>query len=91
MPRPDIFDNLEPMKKDIHPQYTAQALIKCACGAEYVTGSTTPEMHVEICAACHPFYTGQEKLVDTRGRVERFKARAEKAKTLKPKKTAKSA
>lgn len=90
MPRPPKSDILNIMKKEIHPKYTATAVIKCACGTEYVTGSTAPEMTVEICAACHPFYTGQEKLVDTRGRVERFKARAEKAKTLKPKKSSKA-
>jgi large subunit ribosomal protein L31 len=73
------------MKKDIHPKYSA-AVIKCACGKQYLTGSTMPEMTVEICAACHPFYTGQTKLVDTRGRVEKFRARVEKARKAPAKK-----
>jgi len=59
------------MKEGIHPQYVA-ARIVCACGHVVETRSTRPEIHVEICAACHPFYTGKQKLVDTAGRVERF-------------------
>ncbi len=74
------------MKKDIHPQYHSQAVITCACGNQIVTGSTLPKTQVEICAACHPYYTGEEKLVDTRGRVERFKARASQAKPASAKK-----
>lgn len=74
------------MKKGIHPQYHKQAEIVCSCGNKVIAGSTRPEMRVEICAACHPFYTGEQKLVDTRGRVERFKARAAKAKPEKAKK-----
>ena len=77
------------MKKDIHPQYQSQAKIVCACGTNYATGSTAKEMHVEICAACHPFFTGQQKLVDTQGRVEKFRARAAKASDLKSKKAEK--
>jgi len=59
------------MKKDIHPEYK---IIKasCACGNEFETGSTVDNIRVEICAACHPFFTGKQKLVDTAGRVERF-------------------
>jgi len=68
------------MKKDIHPQYYPNATIKCACGATYTAGSTTPEIIVEICSACHPFFTGKQKLLDTAGRVDRFKARVEAAK-----------
>lgn len=60
------------MKKDIHPTYYTDAKITCACGATYVTGSTVKERHVELCAACHPFYTGKDKLVDTAGRVDRY-------------------
>lgn len=61
------------MKKDIHPKYYSDAKIICACGNKFSVGSTIKEIHVEICSACHPFYTGKEKLVDTAGRVDRFK------------------
>lgn len=61
------------MKKDIHPQYFAEAKATCACGNSFITGSTKPELNVEICSACHPFYTGKEKLIDTAGRVDRFR------------------
>lgn len=67
------------MKKDIHPKYYKEAKIVCACGNTIITGSTMPEMKVEICSACHPFYTGKKKLVDTAGRVDRFKKLSEKA------------
>jgi len=77
------------MKKDIHPKYYADAKITCACGNVIETGSTTREMKVEICSACHPFYTGKKKTLDTTGRVDRFKkmtAKTEaKKKTLKAK------
>ena len=65
------------MKKDTHPTLNA-IKATCACGASYDVDSTTPEIKVEICAQCHPFYTGQEKIVDTAGRVEKFKARMKK-------------
>jgi len=71
------------MKKDIHPKYYPQAIAKCVCGATYKVGSTKPEISVEICAACHPFYTGKEKLVDTAGRVDRFKKMIEKGEKIK--------
>lgn len=64
------------MKKELHPKYYPEAKIICACGAVYQTGSTEPEINVEICAACHPFYTGKQKLVDTARRVEKFQERA---------------
>ena len=60
------------MKAEIHPKY-AMTKITCACGNEIETRSTSNDVHVEICSACHPFYTGKQKLVDTAGRVERFK------------------
>ena len=60
------------MKPDIHPEYF-QTSIKCACGNVVETGSTKPEIKVEICSACHPFFTGKQKLVDTAGRIERFR------------------
>lgn len=74
------------MKKDIHPKYYPDATIKCACGNTVKTGSTQPELRVEICSACHPFYTGKEKLIDTAGRVEKFKKRMEKKTAPKVKK-----
>ena len=68
------------MKDGIHPKYVPTKII-CLCGNEVETRSTAgPEIHVEICSACHPFYTGQQKIVDTAGRVERFKRRYEKSK-----------
>jgi len=60
------------MKEGIHPEYVA-CTITCSCGAVYHTRSTRKQIHIEICAKCHPFFTGQEKLVDTAGRVERFR------------------
>ena len=68
------------MKKEIHPENHKDAVVKCACGATYNISSTKKEQEVEICGACHPFYTGQEKIVDTAGRVEKFKQRMAKAK-----------
>ncbi len=59
------------MKKDIHPEYKI-IIASCACGNEFETGSTTDNIRVEICAACHPFFTGKQKLIDSAGRVERF-------------------
>lgn len=67
------------MKKDIHPEYFPKTKVHCACGNTFTVGSTRPEIKVEICSKCHPFYTGREQLIDTAGRVERFKARREKA------------
>lgn len=68
------------MKKDIHPPYIDDAKITCACGNVISTGAVKKSMEVEICSACHPFYTGKEKLIDTAGRVEKFKARVAHAK-----------
>ncbi len=68
------------MKSDIHPAYHPNAVIKCACGATYRIGSTKEKLEVEICSACHPFYTGAAKIVDTAGRVEKFKRRLAKKK-----------
>ncbi|MDG1950478.1 MAG: 50S ribosomal protein L31 [bacterium] len=64
------------MKKDIHPNYTVAATISCACGETYTTGSTNPQMQTELCAKCHPFYTGKQKIIDTARRVEKFEKRA---------------
>lgn len=60
------------MKKDIHPEYK-QTTIRCACGNEMEIGSTKENISVEICSKCHPFYTGKQKLVDSAGRIERFR------------------
>lgn len=60
------------MKKGIHPEYK-KAVVKCACGNTFETGSTKEELRVEICSKCHPFFTGKQKYVDSAGRVERFK------------------
>jgi len=62
------------MKKDIHPKY-GKAIVRCACGETFTAGSTRGELTVEICSKCHPFYTGRQKLVDSGGRVDRFKKR----------------
>jgi large subunit ribosomal protein L31 len=66
------------MKKDIHPEYK-ESTVTCACGNSFKIGSTQEKIEVEVCSACHPFYTGEEKVLDTAGRVEKFKARAAKA------------
>lgn len=68
------------MKQGIHPTYHENAVISCACGATYETGSTVKELSIEICGSCHPFYTGKKKYIDSTGRVERFKQLSEKAK-----------
>lgn len=59
------------MKEGIHPTYQ-EVEVRCACGNTFKTRSTKPELHLEICSACHPFFTGRQKLIDTEGRVERF-------------------
>lgn len=68
------------MKKDIHPTYHSSATTTCACGASFPVGSTKEKQEIEICSQCHPFYTGQEKTLDSAGRVEKFKARMAKSK-----------
>ncbi len=67
------------MKKEIHPQYF-DCTVTCSCGNTFKTRSTKKELKVEICSSCHPFYTGKQKLVDSGGRVERFKKRLIKSK-----------
>jgi len=71
------------MKKDVHPTYYPDATVTCACGNTFTTGSTAKEIKVEICSACHPFYTGKQKLVDTAHRVDRFKRVQQKSEELK--------
>ena len=77
------------MKKNIHPEYFSSAKAKCACGAVFTIGSTKPEIHTEICGRCHPFYTGKEKLIDTAGRVDRFRKMQTKKGEMAAKKGAK--
>lgn len=73
------------MNSAIHPKYFPQATIRCACGAVHTFGSTVEAMTVELCSNCHPFYTGKQKLVDTAGRVDRYKRLA--SKRTRPKKS----
>jgi len=73
------------MKEKIHPTYYPKAKTTCACGNSFTIGSTQEKIEVEICSACHPLYTGEEKIIDTAGRVEKFKARKAKAEQAKPK------
>ena len=78
------------MNQAIHPTYHTDAKVVCACGHTFATGSTMKEIRVEICSNCHPFYSGKQKLIDTAGRVDRFKKQSEKSAqikaTAKPKK-----
>ncbi len=67
------------MKPNIHPTYFQEATITCSCSAVFVTGSTVEKMHTEICSQCHPFYTGKKKVIDTTGRVDRFKKLSKKS------------
>lgn len=61
------------MKEAIHPEYYAEATVTCVCGNTFKTGSTQKEVRVDICSACHPFFTGKQKLMDTEGRIDRFR------------------
>lgn len=79
------------MKKDIHPDYHDRATISCACGQTFVIGSTQAEIKTELCSACHPFYTGKQKLVDTARRVEKFEEKMASAKKLAGTKKGKTA
>jgi large subunit ribosomal protein L31 len=60
------------MKEDIHPTWYPEARVTCACGNTWVTGSTVPEIRTDVCSNCHPFYTGEQRIVDTEGQVDRF-------------------
>ena len=70
------------MKKNTHPKYYPNAKVTCSCGEKFETGSTLSELNVEICSACHPFFTGEMRFVDTQGRVEKFEAMRKKAASL---------
>lgn len=72
------------MKPKIHPNY-AEATVHCACGNVWTTRATKPDLHIDICSNCHPFFTGQQRIVDTAGRVERFTKRMEKSAAAKAK------
>ena len=69
------------MKTQVHPAYYENAVVTCACGNTFKTGSTHKELKTEICSVCHPFYTGQQRIVDTGGQVERFRRRAAKGRS----------
>jgi large subunit ribosomal protein L31 len=77
------------MKDGIHPQYHPDAKFICACGHRFTAGSTKPEVHVEICSNCHPFYTGKQNLIDTAGTIDRFKRRTTKSAEIKSKRITK--
>jgi len=66
------------MKAQLHPEWYPQATVVCQCGNTWVTGATVPEIRTEICSACHPFYTGEQRIVDTEGRVEKFMSRLQR-------------
>lgn len=70
------------MKQGIHPQYFDAAKISCACGNTFTAGSTMPEIHLDVCSKCHPFFTGEMKYVDTLGMVEKFQKAQQKAKAV---------
>jgi len=75
---PDILPHV--MKKDIHPQLYKDTKVTCACGNTFVTMSTVPEISVDICSMCHPFFTGQQKFIDTEGRIQKFQKKMAAAK-----------
>ena len=79
------------MKAETHPTYYPEAKVVCACGNAFSTGATVKEIHVELCSACHPFYTGKQKLVDTSRRVEKFQERHAKKASEGAKATGKKA
>jgi large subunit ribosomal protein L31 len=70
------------MKKDIHPEYYPEAKVVCSCGNTFTTGSTQELIRTDVCSACHPFFTGEQRIVDTAGQVERFMKRLEKREEL---------
>lgn len=70
------------MKTGIHPTYHSQITVTCSCGNSFETGSTAEKLAVEVCSACHPFYTGKQKIVDAQGRVDKFRQRQIESKTL---------
>ncbi len=77
------------MKKGIHPKYYPNAKVICSCGNTFIVGATKPVIHTDVCSACHPFFTGEQRIVDTGGRVERFKRRLEETERRKAKESGK--
>ncbi len=67
------------MKQDIHPKWYPEARVTCACGHTWTVGATVPEIHTDLCSNCHPFFTGQTRIVDTEGQVDRFYKRLDRA------------
>ncbi len=79
------------MKQGIHPKYFDDCQVTCACGNKFTTGSTVEKIEVEVCSQCHPFFTGQQKFVDTKGRIEKFQEKVARGKSyVKKTKTKKS-
>ena len=76
------------MKSAIHPTYYSNCQVTCACGNKFTTGSTLEKIEVEVCSQCHPFFTGQQKFVDTKGRIEKFKEKEAKGTAYKEAKKA---
>jgi large subunit ribosomal protein L31 len=72
------------MKLQIHPEYNVDAVVHCLCGNTFTTGSVHKELKTEVCSVCHPFFTGQQRIVDTGGQVERFQKRLQKSGTRRP-------
>jgi large subunit ribosomal protein L31 len=75
------------MKANIHPKYNQDCQVTCTCGNSFVTGSTLDKIEVEVCSNCHPFFTGQQKFVDVKGRIDRFKEKQAKGQTFQSKAT----
>jgi len=78
------------MKDNIHPQYNKNVKVTCSCGNTFEVGSTAQSIEAEVCSACHPFYTGTAKFIDTAGRVDKFRAKIKMAEDLKAKPKSKS-
>ena len=78
------------MKQGIHPQYFNDCQVSCACGNKFTTGSTLEKIDVDVCSKCHPFFTGQQKFVDIKGRIDKFNEKVAKGKATKAAKTAKT-
>jgi large subunit ribosomal protein L31 len=72
------------MKKGIHPQFYSDAVAVCACGNTFTTGSTRKQIRTDVCSKCHPFFTGEQRIVDTAGQVERFMKRLERKQATPP-------
>ena len=70
------------MKEGIHPTYYPDATVRCACGNTWTTGSTVKEIHTDVCSACHPFFTGEQRIVDAEGQVDRFYRRLQMAREI---------